>query len=47
MISLSPIVTPANSFRTTIGIVAMKNHLLSAVEDNTVKYLGVLAANAL
>ena len=47
LISLSPFITPANWFRSTIQIVAMKSHLRSAIEDKTVKYLGVLAANVL
>ena len=47
LISLSPFITPVNWFRSMIRIVAMKNHLMSAIKDKAVKYLGVLAANAL
>ena len=47
LISLSPFVTPVNSLKNMIRIVAMKSHILSAVEDVRFKYLGVLAENAL
>ena len=46
LISLSPFITPVNWIRSTIRIVAMKSHLMSAIEDKTVN-LGVLVANAL
>ena len=47
LISLNPFITPANLLRDMIRIVVMKSHILSAVKDKTVKYLGVLVAKAL